>query len=150
MSTTRSSSRGRPPQATRPTSRRRRRSCGERQRSDPARASTAFRPPPNRRSSPPVSIAAIRPARTETQAYGGEPAIRLAVLRYNRRLRYKLIAQSSVIKVKRYFGRVVQFPLYKTLPVKRGDVVAITVPTWAPILSVGLDGDNAWRASRPM
>ena len=41
-----------------------------------------------------------------------------------------------------------QFPLAKSIPVKKGWVVALTVPTWAPALAVGLGADTSWRASR--
>jgi hypothetical protein len=42
----------------------------------------------------------------------------------------------------------VQFPLAKSIPVKKGYVIAITVPTWAPALSVNLPSTTSWRASR--
>ena len=45
-------------------------------------------------------------------------------------------------------ARTVQFPLAKSIPVKKGWVVALTVPTWAPALAVGLGADTSWRASR--
>ena len=32
---------------------------------------------------------------------------------------------------------------------KKGDVVALTVPSWAPALALGFGGDTSWRASRP-
>ena len=41
-----------------------------------------------------------------------------------------------------------QFPLAKSIPVKKGWVIALTVPTWAPALAVGLGADTSWRASR--
>lgn len=42
-----------------------------------------------------------------------------------------------------------RFALARRLPVIRGDVLALSVPTWAPALAVGLDTITAWRASRP-
>ena len=30
----------------------------------------------------------------------------------------------------------------------KGDIVGLTVPTWAPAFAQGLPSDNAWRASR--
>jgi hypothetical protein len=63
-------------------------------------------------------------------------------------LTYKLIAQSPLVKLERYFGKTAQFALESTIPVKKGDVVALTVPTWAPALAVGFGGDTSWRASR--
>ena len=47
-----------------------------------------------------------------------------------------------------YFGKTAQFPLATTLPVKKGDIVALTVPTWAPALALGFGKATSWRASR--
>ena len=53
-----------------------------------------------------------------------------------------------------YFGMAAQFPLDRTLKVKKGDVIALEVPTWAPALALkdqlGRDygNDMLWRASR--
>ena len=45
--------------------------------------------------------------------------------------------------------QVVQFPLQTTLPVQRGDVIALTTPTWAPVLSIDLPTKQfAYRQSR--
>jgi hypothetical protein len=43
----------------------------------------------------------------------------------------------------------VQFPLHKTIRVRKGDIIALTVPTWAPALSQLLSDGSAWLASRP-
>ena len=64
-------------------------------------------------------------------------------------LTYKLIAQSPLVKLEPYFGETAQFPLETTIPVKKGDVVALTVPSWAPALALGFGDDTSWRASRP-
>ena len=37
----------------------------------------------------------------------------------------------------------------KPIPVKKGNWIALTVPTWAPLLSVNLARTNWWRSSRP-
>ncbi len=37
----------------------------------------------------------------------------------------------------------------RTINVKKGDVVALTVPSWAPALALGFGNDTSWRASRP-
>ena len=63
-------------------------------------------------------------------------------------LTYKLIAQSPLIKLQPYFGKTAQFPLETTLPVKKGDIVALTVPSWAPALALGFGKNTSWRASR--
>ena len=37
----------------------------------------------------------------------------------------------------------------KPIPVKKGNWIALTVPTWAPLLSTNLARTNWWRSSRP-
>jgi hypothetical protein len=64
-------------------------------------------------------------------------------------LTYKLVAQSPLVKLQPYFGKTAQFPLETTIPVKKGYVVALTVPTWAPALALGFANNTSWRASRP-
>jgi hypothetical protein len=64
-------------------------------------------------------------------------------------LTYKLVAQSPLVKLQPYFGKTAQFPLETTIPVKKGYVVALTVPSWAPALALGFGADTSWRASRP-
>jgi hypothetical protein len=82
---------------------------------------------------------------------GGEAEAGISVLRPVRKpnLSYKLVAQSPTLPLKKYFGKTAQFPLETTIPVKKGDVIALTVPTWAPALALGFAGDTSWRASRP-
>jgi len=82
---------------------------------------------------------------------GGVAEAGIAILRRQTKpnLTYKLIAQSPLVKLQPYFGMTAQFPLESTLAVKKGDVVALTVPTWAPALALGFGNDTAWRASRP-
>jgi hypothetical protein len=81
---------------------------------------------------------------------GGVAEAGIAILRPVRKpnLTYKLISQSPLVKLQPYFGKTAQFPLESTIPVKKGDVVALTVPTWAPALAVGFGNDTSWRASR--
>jgi hypothetical protein len=62
---------------------------------------------------------------------------------------YRVRAESPLFKLEPYFGHLVQFVLDQTLRVSKGDVVALTVPTWAPLLSVNLSKTQfGWRASR--
>jgi hypothetical protein len=81
---------------------------------------------------------------------GGESEAGIAILRRQPKpnLSYKLIASSPPVKLQPYFGKTAQFPLETTLQVKKGDVVALTVPTWAPALALGFGNDTSWRASR--
>lgn len=80
--------------------------------------------------------------------YGGTSRVQLAVLRPRPRRRYDVVATTGIFKLQPYFGTTVQFPLKSTLPARKGDVIALTVPTWAPVLAVNLPKENGWRASR--
>jgi len=63
---------------------------------------------------------------------------------------YKVVAESPLFQLQPYFGHLVQFVLDQSLPIGKGDVVGLTVPTWAPLLSVNLAKSQfGWRASRP-
>jgi hypothetical protein len=81
---------------------------------------------------------------------GGAASAGIAILRAQKKpkLAYKLIAQSPVVPLEKYFGKTAQFPLASTIPVKKGDIVALTVPTWAPALALGFGKGTSWRASR--
>lgn len=78
----------------------------------------------------------------------GESSAQLTILRRGKRLFHRVIRQSPVMELQRYFGQKVQFPLERSIPVRRGQVVALTVPTWAPALSQLTDDGSSWRASR--
>ena len=41
-----------------------------------------------------------------------------------------------------------QFPLSTALNIKKGHVIGLTVPSWAPALALGMGNDTSWRASR--
>jgi hypothetical protein len=73
--------------------------------------------------------------------WGGAPSAQLTVLRPVANVngpRWAVAAQSPVIPLLSYLGGVVEFPLIAPLPVVKGELLAITVPTWAPILTIGL------------
>src|SRR5271165_4861686 len=82
---------------------------------------------------------------------GGVAEAGIAILRPQPKpnLTYKLVAQGPMVKLQPYFGETAQFPLETTIPVKKGDVIALAVPTWAPSLALGFSGGTSWRASRP-
>jgi hypothetical protein len=79
---------------------------------------------------------------------GGESQAQLTILNPRRKLRSRAVAQGELETLTPYFGTAVQFPLQRSIEVKKGWVVALTVPTWAPALAVGLGADTSWRASR--
>ncbi len=95
-----------------------------------------------------------KPSATQVKFFntneGGTPSAAIAVLAPQPKpnLTYKLVAQSPLVQLTPYFGKTAQFPLASTLQVKKGDVIALTVPTWAPALALGFTNETSWRASR--
>jgi hypothetical protein len=80
---------------------------------------------------------------------GGPAKAGITVLKTGTKKYGRVMAQSPQQLLTPYFGQTVQFPLATALDVKAGYVVALTVPTWAPVLSLaGLNKVTAWRASR--
>ena len=65
------------------------------------------------------------------------------------RLDHRLIKQSESFELDRYFGSKPTFVFDAPIPVKEGNWIALTIPTWAPLLSTNLDRSNWWRSSRP-
>lgn len=81
--------------------------------------------------------------------FGTPPQARLAILRRvpgTNPPRYNLRRQSEVQILSPYLGQTVRFG--SDLRVEKGDVVGLTVPTWAPAFAQDLSTDNVWRASR--
>jgi hypothetical protein len=78
----------------------------------------------------------------------GEASAAITVLRQGKRLYSRVLGQSPVVKLQPYFGQTVQFPLDTAISVKKGWVIALTVPTWAPALTQLMDDGSSWRASR--
>jgi hypothetical protein len=82
------------------------------------------------------------------QRLGGESEAQITVLDPSSKLRSKVVAQGEPQKLQPYFGSTPQFALHRSIRVHKGEVLALTVPTWAPALAVGLGADTSWRASR--
>ena len=80
--------------------------------------------------------------------YGGPAQAGLTILRPGKYLHDVVKASGPLVPLTNYFGGVAQFPLETSIPVRKGDLVALTVPTWVPALQVGLPGDTSWRAAR--
>ena len=81
--------------------------------------------------------------------FGTPPEARLAILRRvpgSNPPRYNLRSQGSIKVLTPYLGQTVTFGA--SLKVEKGDIVGLTVPTWAPTFSQGLPADNVWLASR--
>ena len=81
--------------------------------------------------------------------FGTPPEARLAILRRipgTNPPRYNLRRQGSIHVLSPYLVQTVKFGA--NLRVARGDIVGITIPTWAPAFAENLSAKNAWRASR--
>jgi hypothetical protein len=85
----------------------------------------------------------------ENQSGFGRASAGISILRTGTKRYARVVAESPVMDLEPYFGRKVQFPLDRALDVEKGYVVALTVPTWAPVLTPLTDDGSAWRASRP-
>lgn len=81
--------------------------------------------------------------------FGTPPQARLAILRRvpgTNPPRYTLRRQGQVQILSPYLGQTVRFSA--NLKVEKGDIVGLTVPTWAPAFAQDLNTNNVWRASR--
>jgi hypothetical protein len=73
--------------------------------------------------------------------YGGAPEVQLTVLQPVGTAAlpsYRVAAQSPYYQIQSQLGQVAEIPLVTPLPVVRGEILALTVPTWAPVLSFDL------------
>lgn len=81
--------------------------------------------------------------------FGTPPEARLAIIRRvpdTNPPRYTLRAQGSIKVLTPYLGQTVKFGA--SLRVEKGDIVALTVPTWAPAFAQNQPSTSVWRASR--
>jgi hypothetical protein len=82
-------------------------------------------------------------------AVGAPPSAALVVLRHTVGYHFRVVGASPIVLLAPLFGRTTKFVLKPKLPVRSGDILALSVPTWAPALAVGLGAGTAWRSSRP-
>ena len=80
--------------------------------------------------------------------YGGVSMAGISILKPGTRLFHRVLSRSPLHSLQPYFGTTVQFPLATALDIKKGQVVGLTVPSWAPALALGMGNDTSWRASR--
>ncbi|MFN8216524.1 MAG: hypothetical protein U0R71_08000 [Solirubrobacterales bacterium] len=81
--------------------------------------------------------------------FGTPPEARLSIIRRvpgTNPPRYNLRSQGAIKVLTPYLGQTVKFS--SNLKVEKNDIVAISVPTWAPTFAQGLASNNVWRASR--
>jgi hypothetical protein len=62
--------------------------------------------------------------------------------------KYTLVRQSPLEVLNPYFGTTPIFALDHPLTVLKGQVVALTIPTWAPMFAFNVSAENTWRGSR--
>lgn len=91
------------------------------------------------------------------RTFGGSARARISILAPVRRKRgepkgtrrrHRLTGQSENFELEPYLGSSPTFALSRPLTLKKDYVVALTVPTWAPVFAVDLGNTEAWRSSR--
>jgi hypothetical protein len=84
--------------------------------------------------------------------YGGHAQVQITVLKpvgKHTHWTWQVVASSPLVDVQSYLGQIVEFPLNTSIPVVRGETIALTTPTWAPVLSIDLSTAHfAYRQSR--
>lgn len=101
------------------------------------------------------SIKLGKPKKADVKAFNkefGPPQARLSILKpvagTSNPTRYKLLRQSPAQPLGKILGRISTFNLATPLAVKADQVVALTIPTWAPAFAVGQSSSTQWMASR--
>ncbi len=86
----------------------------------------------------------------EDKKYGTDSVGRLAILKKTKKsAHYKLTKQTPVAQWQDDLGRKPIYTLKKPLKVHKGQIAALTMPTWAPLWTNQVSGKaNAWKASR--
>jgi hypothetical protein len=83
------------------------------------------------------------------QPLGDNPGARIAVLKPLEGTKFRLKDQSPLMSLEGLMGKEQTFTLNNPIPIKEGEILGLTVPTWLPALASGLDRNKtAWRASR--
>ncbi len=93
-----------------------------------------------------------KPKKTQVEFFediaGGASRAGITVMKQGDRSYARVLARSPLQTLTPFFGQTVQFPLEASLPVTKGNLVALTVPTWAPALALAQGDGNVWKASR--
>jgi hypothetical protein len=85
----------------------------------------------------------------QSNAFGTTPTARIAVLKRKNERDYKLKAQSPVVTLGSVLGTKQTYTLTDPLKIRKGEFLALTIPTWAPSFAVNQSGPtNVWRSSR--
>lgn len=94
-----------------------------------------------------------RDRRALNDRFGSPPQAAITVLKKFKtsggKDKFRLLRKSPVEGLSQELGTTARFRLDKALNVRKGNFVALSVPTWAPVFALGLNSDsNRWRASR--
>jgi hypothetical protein len=90
-------------------------------------------------------------------AYGGTPQLALTALKKGPKNKYTVAAQSPMFHMIPFLGQVLQEPFsmpptftqFTAMPVKKGEIIGLTIPTWAPVLTYNLNtAKSTYRQSR--
>ena len=85
----------------------------------------------------------------ESNQFGVNPTARVSVIKRKSERNYKLKAQSPVVDLSSVLNTRQTFTLTDPLKIRKGEFLALTIPTWSPSFAVDLTGaDNIWRSSR--
>jgi hypothetical protein len=79
---------------------------------------------------------------------GGPPQAALVTLRQGSNYRFRVIGVTPIVALTALFGQTKVITLATPLPVLPGEVLGLSVSTWAPVLELGQPSETAWRASR--
>jgi hypothetical protein len=96
-----------------------------------------------------------KPRKSDRRAFNeefGSPKARIGILREvpgtRNPTRYKLLRQSPVENLGPFFGSTTTFSLDVPLQIRKGEIVALTIKSWAPAFAVGQGPSSQWMASR--
>jgi hypothetical protein len=82
--------------------------------------------------------------------FGTAPSARVAIIKKKKGKKFKLKAQSPAVDLSDSIGEKPIFTLGKPLRMAKGDILALSLPTWTSAFAVDVSTqENVWRASRP-
>ena len=85
----------------------------------------------------------------QSNAFGMVPTARISVIKRQQKRDYKLKSQSPVVQLGSVLGSRQTYTLNQPLKMRKGEFLALTIPTWAPSFAVNLGSNtNVWRSSR--
>jgi hypothetical protein len=84
-----------------------------------------------------------------TDEFGKSPTAGIGILRKKDKKVFRLMRQSPVLRMQRYYGETPIFTLDEPLRINEGNIVALTTATWLPSFAFRHQGsDDTWLAGR--